>query len=310
MKSEISYAVIFTSAVVLTGAVLWSLAQQPFFAATEEIITSCKQVSYSLLSSRFHLRNGLTLVLLGLALKAIFSIGKTYLRLESLRRHQTVALTPRLKRLCQQHQLPLDRVALVKSADSLAMTLGIYQPKIIFSTGLLSQLTTKQLEAVVLHEAYHFRHHHPALFIWGELVSSTLFFLPSLHDLLQQMKYRLEANADLFAINSQQTSRFLKQAVIRNLDQASTPQFVPSFAASRVLEQRIASLTNHQAQIQFDLKKMLITLMVIGAGLVMMLPRPHTIQAQTNQTQNQSICGFLQCVSSCVQEELMSKSRD
>ena len=74
-------------------------------------------------------------------------------------------------------------------------------PKIYISTGLLSHLTKKELEAVLRHEQYHLENHDTFTMIVASVAHSLFPFFPLVSDLINKYRIDREIRADKFAVS-------------------------------------------------------------------------------------------------------------
>ena len=141
-----------------------------------------------------------------------------------------------------------NRVHLVKDTNVFSFCSGILSPSIIITTGLVSSLNDKELEAVFLHEKAHLQSHDPLKIILGKTISWVFFFLPIFSELNKNIVATNELLADRFVINSQQGTMYLRGALRKIL---ITPQVtlatVPAIANPDYLEMRIHRLINPAA---------------------------------------------------------------
>lgn len=128
-----------------------------------------------------------------------------------------------------------------------AYTIGLFQPQIVISRSLIQKASSKQLEAVVLHEFYHFKNHHLLWLLISRLVSSLFFFIPLIEYLAQQLKTEFELTADSYVVSKQKTRDHLCGSLMLNLQYARG--VIPHFATSPI-EKRVESLLFHN--VSFD----------------------------------------------------------
>lgn len=86
--------------------------------------------------------------------------------------------SPKLKKIINEFKL-VARVYFFKSDNLLyAFNSGILQPKIYLSTGLVTNLSSEELKAVILHEKYHIEHRDIPKLFFILFIEDWLFFLP------------------------------------------------------------------------------------------------------------------------------------
>lgn len=119
--------------------------------------------------------------------------------------------------------------------------------KIYVSSKLASALTDKELEAVVLHEQFHYRQFHLVKEFLFSVITDVFFFLPSLKDIQYHWQVKTELAADAFAQTSQGSDLYLKSALATVLSEnprTCRAATVPAIHFARsVIEQRVNVLT-------------------------------------------------------------------
>ncbi len=166
-----------------------------------------------------------------------------------------------------------NKTVIIKSDKKFAYCLGIKNPKIYLSTGLISKLSLKEAEAVLLHEQYHLENRDNLIQIIASATHTLFPFFPLLKDLVKKYKVEREIKADSFAIEKIGESEPLINALKKFL---LFPNFesvsVAAIADHDNLEFRVHSLvTKKYNQRQFNLSHLFITLVsaiIIGAIFV------------------------------------------
>lgn len=80
-----------------------------------------------------------------------------------------------------------------------AFTWGFMRPRIFFSTGLISSLTTEELRAVCLHETAHRRNADPLRFFFLRVIEDSFFYIPLIGHAAASLRSRSEFEADDYA---------------------------------------------------------------------------------------------------------------
>ncbi|HEX7017300.1 MAG TPA: M56 family metallopeptidase [Patescibacteria group bacterium] len=209
-------------------------------------------------------------------------------------------LPKKVANIVTRHGFPVSRVQYLASVQSLAFTSGFLTPKINVSQGLVRQLTTKQLEAVILHEIYHARHYHPVQIALAKVLSSVLALLPVVDDVTQYYHLLLETRADDFAYSQQRSTRYLKGALSKMLI-SPVPHLALGFAHS-ALDQRIGYLLHQRRPILRvqPLKALTSTLVLLAC--VWYSQQWQAAQALEESFNISQPCTLTQCVSQCVNE--------
>ncbi len=187
-------------------------------------------------------------------------------------------LPRKITRFCQAHQLHPSQVKLIKTNKPQAFVFGWFRPKIYLSCHLVSSLSPKELEAVLLHELYHLKHKHHLLLGLLGLVRTFRFVLPVINDLERWLKLQFEIKADRFAITYQTTNQHLKHSLIKavKLDLANLPQL------TELLQARVHYLIT-QTQPKNHLNKLRLALsLIIWLGLTLSYQIASTQAKQLN----------------------------
>ena len=169
---------------------------------------------------------------------------------------------------------------------------GVLSPRIIIATGLTNSLTSKELEAVLLHEQAHLKNYDPLKILLGQTVASMFFFLPIFSELYKNMISTNEILADNWTIKTQNGSIFLRQAIRKII---ATPQaslaIVPAIASDG-LEIRISRLVSPSFKHKLSLSSISITtsiLFVLLSGLLLQTP-VNAFNLQHQEEQSYFLC--------------------
>jgi len=87
-------------------------------------------------------------------------------------------------------------VEVVNHDEPFAFTFGLAAPRIAVSRGLVEQLSTEELEAVVAHERHHVRARDPLKLVVARTAAWMCFFLPAVGDLVTRYLAGRELAAD------------------------------------------------------------------------------------------------------------------
>ncbi len=137
----------------------------------------------------------------------------------------------------------VDKVNLLDSADFLCFCACFTSPRIYVSRAVVESLTDVELEALLLHEKYHWKNHDPLRILLGRLTVSALFFMPVLRDLFQRYLIRMEISADQFAIRCQNNRRGIVGALQKLLQSPSLAnEFGLAVSGTEALKYRIEYL--------------------------------------------------------------------
>lgn len=154
-----------------------------------------------------------------------------------------------------------EKTVTLRSKEKFAFVLGIRNPKIYISTGLISTLSKKEFEAVLAHEYYHLENRDTFTILILSIVNSISFIFPVLSDFVRNYRVAREIAADKFAVSKMGENHDLMSALQKIL---AAPVLSTPYAASIIeqdtLEERILSLLSRDRKgKQFKLLNLLIT---------------------------------------------------
>ena len=122
-------------------------------------------------------------------------------------------------------------LVVVPDVVPVAYCLGLFQPRVVVSKGLLEHLDGPSLKAVLEHEGSHRRRRDPLRHVLAKSLARALFMVPSLRDLADATLAEHEASADARAVSSAG-----RKAVVTALLQMVTHPHAPSGAAAMAAE--------------------------------------------------------------------------
>lgn len=233
MKKEHKYFGTIFIIFLLSIATLGMLFRKYALLTFQHFIETCQQLATTFFSSGTHFI-GLVLVILTALVavifcaKTLFSLVKAQRKIKNLLFYKSNSIPSKLQNILEKVGLKEDKVVVIKRQSSHAFSFGTRSQIIVLSDGLINKLTSRQLEAVVLHEKYHLESKHSLLLILSEIISSTLFFLPLVKEINKKMKIVFEKQADAFAISIQGNDFHLTKALLKVPN--SRIYFYPSFA--------------------------------------------------------------------------------
>lgn len=239
MKNEYKYFGLIFFMFILSIATLVALFRKYALLTFQHFVETCQQFATTFFSSGTHFI-GLALIVLSFMValifggKTILSILKTLRKIEGLLKYKTNIFPKKLVYVLIKVGLKKDQVIVVKRKLDYAFSFGVRSQKIMLSEGLIEKLSTKQLEAVVLHEWYHLQNKHSLFLVASEIFSSTLFFLPLVSEIHKKMKTIFETQADSFTRSVQGNNLYLEAAVLKIPN--SRVDYYPGFALRRQYE--------------------------------------------------------------------------
>ncbi len=202
------------------------------------------------------------------------------------------------------------QAVIIKSNKKFAFCLGIRNPKIYISTGLISKLSLKEIEAVIRHEQYHLENHDTFTMVIASFTHSLFPFFPLIGDLERKYRVEREIEADRFAVKKVGNSDSLLKALKKLLlFPTIEPAVVAAIADQDTLEPRIYSLINKPYTSRlFRVRSILITLLFsLLIGTILAIPI-HAKEIHHEEHDVMMLCANgSQCMTSCASKETMSR---
>lgn len=267
----------------------------------ENTLSSCIAI-YSYISESALIRSFLIFIFIIIpSLKLVFSYLKTTKKIFVVQKKSVGYIPNKLKKIIKFHHLN-SNLFLVSSQQNLeAVSVGFFNKKIVLTKKLISLLSVKELEAVVLHELYHTKFHHSIVLFISEFLSNVFFFLPVFKDVQFIIKSRFETAADSYATSLQKTNRYVKQS-LRKIISTEDLVFYPQFSYS-IIESRIDRLNKKNISHFLDLRRSFISVAVLFFLTALFLLNKKYAMAAMMEEKIQ--CSLFSCVRDCVAQELM-----
>lgn len=259
----------------ITGLISLALFTKTLPLLASKTLYFCQQfVSNTLFQIPNILLNTMTMILAVAMLLGILSFLIQLWKTQRLVKRLLVKRIDISKRI-EKILTPLDlinKVYVVKDPNLFSFCTGLISSRIIVTTGLISSLNDKELQAVFLHEQSHLQNYDPLKVLLGKTLASMFFFLPIFSELNKNMNAASEMLADRFAMDVQLEATYLKTALKKIL---ATPNVrfanVPAIASSDYLEIRIHRLVNPAAGRVFRISWMSIGTSMVFLFLMMFL---------------------------------------
>lgn len=201
------------------------------------------------------------------------------------------------------------KTILVKSDKQFAFCLGVRTPKIYFSTGLLSQLSKRELEAVLRHEQYHLENYDTFTMIVASVARSLFPFFPLVGDLIKKYRIEREIEADKFAVYKTGDQHALISTLKKLLSFPTVETVaVAAIADQDTLEPRIYSLVNKPyVRRQFRTRHLLITLFSSVILTTILVMPVHAKELHHQEHDVMMLCTDGACINSCTSEQNLNK---
>lgn len=171
----------------------------------------------------------------GEVVRQCMATGSAFRRLHRMR---DLPLTETLGE--RYRELGADRIWIIDYAKPAAFTMGLWKPRIVLSSALLSVLDKYEEEAVIYHEAYHMKHYDPLKTWLLRMCATLLFYLPVLRHITNHYKIAREILADNEAIHRAGSPVGIGSALLKLLSMTpANTRLVSSAACSSFAETSI-----------------------------------------------------------------------
>jgi len=178
------------------------------------------------------------------------------------------------------------RVRVVEGLPNPAFTVGLLVPRIYLAEELGQRLTPDQLRAVIMHEGAHVRRYDPLRLFLLRLLACTLFWIPALRRLEDDVRDEAEILADDFARRGQPL--VLASAILALADwrsARSAPAVAVGFQRDELLERRVRRLAGEDMPVRSHVTRRSIVAaglalsLVWSSGVLMAHPLPNAAHA-------------------------------
>mgnify|MGYP001568946792 CR=1 FL=1 len=197
-----------------------------------------------------------------------------------------------------------DKTYLIENEKQFAFCLGVRHPKIYVSTGIVSLLTSEELEAVLLHERYHLHNRDALTMLTASIGESLLPFFPLLSDFLRNFRVEREIKADAEAIAGQGSEKHLISVLKKLLNIPSLALAAAAIADRDTLEPRINALTKKDFRFrQFKVKHIFISLTSVFVMSIIALAPVQAVEIHHQGEDAMMICPQNdKCLNACKRE--------
>lgn len=107
------------------------------------------------------------------------------------------------------------KVYIKNTKKPVAFTIGVFKPSIYLSKGVIDNLSSDEIKALILHEAAHIKNKDSVTLWLASLLRDFLFYLPISHWLYKFLKDEKEASADDFVLNTLKSPFDLASAIVK-----------------------------------------------------------------------------------------------
>lgn len=289
---------------------IWLLAIRYLPETLDHLTRSCNQSFLMFMNDPMHFIGlaaggaATTVMLIGV-FTFLATLQKSKRMLAGLRSTKRSNLPPEVLSLAKRQGIDEGAIELVDSPNPLAFCHGVLRRRILVSTGLLASLSPKELEAVVIHEACHFRKHHPRMILIGKLFARSFFFIPIIKELSRLLDTLIEINADRAVILAQRSATHLRQALGKSLQSDPLPATVA--LRDTPLETRIAFMTSPltATRLRISRSSLAFTLLIISALSLLLASAP---QAEAKPSNSTGACLQDTCQAQCESLEPVTES--
>lgn len=202
-------------------------------------------------------------ILIASFVKIFTTIKKTSAKVSILEQKRSLP-QEKLENLLKELDLT-DKLIVIKENKHIAFVIGILRPKIYISTKLVSDLSRKELEAVLLHEKHHLKEKHPAKLLLLSALQGSLFFFPIVKDIVAHIKISMEYEADRLVISQQGTKKHLLNT-LNKFKVDKTNRLALSFAALSKAQR----MSDKHPDFSFSMKTLLVSIAMVAIGAVLL----------------------------------------
>ncbi len=170
----------------------------------------------------------------------LIQIYKTYRYLRSILRNK-VASTKKISEIALKLGIE-NKLVVAKEGNFSSFVFGLLSPKICLNQSFANSLTSKELEAVLLHEKHHLKNKDPLKILITQTLQSLLLFLPVFRDLQNHYLLSQEVAADRAVLKNAGVF-VLRNALIKSISLPGNNFALARLSAEQSFEQRIKILT-------------------------------------------------------------------
>lgn len=139
----------------------------------------------------------------------------------------------------------LSRVTCVASEVPIAVTVGVWRPRVLVTDALVGLLSDAELEAVLVHEKVHVLRRHPAVYGLARVAARATFVLPVVRAVATRVVLESELEADAAAVHDR-GRRSLVGALAKLSATRQLPDPVAVGSIQGMLDDRVQALAGVQ----------------------------------------------------------------
>jgi beta-lactamase regulating signal transducer with metallopeptidase domain len=144
------------------------------------------------------------------------------------------------------------QICVIEHPGFIALTMGIFKPKIVLSTFVLTQFDDQEIESIVLHEEYHFKNHDPLKVFLVTIILDAINYIPIMKVLVRHYKICKELMADQYAISKMNSSYGLSKALLKiNRIKKNIPISIGIGFANSTMNFRIKQILEPENSVEF-----------------------------------------------------------
>jgi Zn-dependent protease with chaperone function len=240
----------------------------------------------------------------------ISSVVKTQKKYRSIQLKAS-PIPQKLSAVISSLDIPASTVWYLPTKKSIAVTIGILNPKIVVSSGLLQRLTIEELKAVLLHEKYHLSNHHGFLHVVAtSILQSLSLFLPALIDTSKVISHHFETVSDRYAARNQGSFEHVYTALYK-LKNTSSASFT-SLGFATLVDRRINSFEDQNfVSIHYNQTRLILSAVSVCLWAAVIIFSPTSTARSYSPEKLLSECSGFQCSSECqaeLEKEVQSRA--
>lgn len=167
------------------------------------------------------------------------------------------------------------------------VTIGYLRPVILLPMAAINQLSTTQIEAVLLHELAHIRRFDYLLNLLTRVIQTVLYFNPFVKAFVRIIEQEREKSCDELVLQFQYDAHGYASALLA-MEKSATGQFAVAAAGTRKHEllSRVESLLGINRKPAFSFARLggvlAALLCILGLHSLLILHKPNVVTADTN----------------------------